>query len=81
MTIDPVGTFVSEAGGFVRRHPDLSEAQKAMGGTAWGMMRAVLECPDHPGAFRVPLDDQWVSIVCPIDGSTWITPDGAPAHL
>lgn len=71
---DTVATFTSQAQAFVSRHPDLNETQRSLGGTTWGMMRAVLECPDHPGSFRTPLDKQWQRLICPVDHTLWEIP-------
>jgi hypothetical protein len=71
---DPVETFVTEAQAFTTRHPDLNATQQSFGGTAWGMLRAVLECPDHAGIFRIPLDREWNRLVCPADNTLWEKP-------
>lgn len=71
---DSVATFTREGLAYIERHPELNEIQKAVGGMAWGMFRAVLECPDHDGAYRVPLDREWVRLVCPVDGAVWDRP-------
>jgi hypothetical protein len=70
---DDVATVTREGLAFVERH-QLNEVQKAIGGLAWGLTRAILECPDHPGQFRRPLDREWIRLVCPVDGTTWDRP-------
>lgn len=57
--MDSVKTFRDEATGFTKRHPDLNATQQAFGGVLLGMMKALAECPDCPGVFRVPFDADW----------------------
>lgn len=79
-------TTVDEAKAFMERHADLPETQRVMGGMAYGLLRALMECPHCPGHFRVPLDRDWASpggrIVCPNCRYTWVrredTPEEAP---
>jgi hypothetical protein len=54
-----VGTFVDEGQAFIDRHPDLNEEQATMGGVMWGLLRAIMECDNCPGHYRVPLDKDW----------------------
>jgi hypothetical protein len=37
----------------------------------WGMLRAIYECPDCPGSFRVPLKADPNTIVCPNCCGVW----------
>lgn len=55
MTDQHTDAFLEEAESFIADHPDLSEWQAAVGGTIWGLLRALMECPNCPGHFRVPL--------------------------
>lgn len=50
-----VDTFVTESASFLKRHPGLDDVQKSFGGLTWGLMRAVAECPNCPGHYRVPI--------------------------
>lgn len=54
-----VDTFIDEAIGFTKRHPDLDGQQQAFGGSLMGFMKAIAECPDCPGVFRIPFDSDW----------------------
>ena len=62
-----VDTFLQEGKAFAERHPDTPE----IGGWAWGLLRAVMECPNCPGHFRVPLDKDWKRIACPNCKNVW----------
>jgi hypothetical protein len=70
-----VNTTVDEGLAFIQRHPDLNDTQKATGGLMWGLLRAVMECPNCPGEFRVPLDIEWDRpggrIACPRCQGVW----------
>lgn len=66
-----VDTFIDEAIAFNARHPELDEQQQAFGGLLWGAMRAIAECPNCPGRFRVPLDGDWNRLYCPGCGYLW----------
>ena len=68
-----VDTFVDEAAAFHRRHPDLDAQQASFGGLAWGLLRALAECPECPGTFRRPLDAAWTRLACPRCGGVWET--------
>lgn len=54
----PVATFVDQSKDFLSRHPDLNDVQKSFGGLTWGLMRAVAECPNCPGHYRVPITEE-----------------------
>jgi hypothetical protein len=60
-----------EAKAFAARHPDLNAAQQATGMLTWGLLRALAECPDCPGVFRVSPDD-WHTLVCPQCRGVWV---------
>lgn len=68
-------TFVDNAIAFTDRHPDLNETQKAIGGTWYGILRALFECPNCPGMYRIPLDEHWADpggrLYCRNCGETW----------
>ena len=51
-----VKTFVDEAQGFINRN-NLNDSPVAatLGGMFWGMLRAVVECPNCPGHYRTPV--------------------------
>ena len=68
---DSVQTFLKEGQAFLKRHPDMPE----VGGWAWGLLRAVAECPNCPGHFRVPLDKSWKTLVCPNCHGVWVRKD------
>lgn len=51
-----VDTFVDSALDFTERHRNLDAQQASFGGLLWGAMRAIAECPDCPGRFRVPVE-------------------------
>lgn len=64
-----VETFLREGQAFASRHAELPGA--TMGGFAWGLLRAVSECPDCPGVYRVPQDQEWLVLVCGNCHGTW----------
>ena len=64
-------TVVTEGQAFGRRHPDLPEAAQVAGMLAWGLLRAVAECPDCPGVFRLPSDADWTHLDCPQCRGRW----------
>lgn len=66
-----VDTFCREADNFVRCHPELNDTQKSFGRLAWGLLRALYECPDCPGHFRVPLNDEEGALACPNCRAVW----------
>lgn len=67
---------VDEAKGFMDRHPDLNETQSGWGGMSFGLLRALMECDNCPGRYRVPLDKEWDSpggrLYCAHCGGVWI---------
>jgi len=51
-----VHTFVDHAIDFERRHQDeLNSAGMALGGALIGSLRAILECENCPGHYRIPI--------------------------
>jgi hypothetical protein len=66
-----VHTFTDEALAFTDRHRDLNPGQAGIGGMVWGFMRAIAECPDCPGTFRIPLDEEWHELACPKCHGVW----------
>jgi hypothetical protein len=73
-----VNTFVDEALAFIRRHK-LEGQQATMGGLAWGALRALAECPNCPGTFRIPLDADWSVLFCGKCQAFWYSADVAAA--
>ena len=69
-----VKVFADYGGRFYSSHQDLGHVAASWGGMLMGAMRAILECPDHPGKFRIPQDDNWDVIVCPECG-VWTRKD------
>jgi uncharacterized protein YbaR (Trm112 family) len=59
-----VNVVIDEAKAFAERHKELDDASATMGGLAMGFMRAVLECPNCPGHYRIPQDDNWNTLYC-----------------
>lgn len=59
MTMDSVKTYVDEGQSFLSRNDDLDAQQSSFGSLLWASMRAMAECPDCPGAFRIPHDSDW----------------------
>lgn len=73
-------TFMDGWGGFNERHPEM--ADNPLGGMTWGFMRAIAECPECPGVFRVPVNGKdWDVLGCPRCGGVWRweDPEKAPA--
>lgn len=76
--IDPVTTAVREGRSFLDRHPDIASGPAAMlGGLTWGILRAVMECDNCPGVYRVPVVRDGTSagydaITCPSCGGVWV---------
>lgn len=53
-------TFIDTALAFSERHPKIKDTpQGALGAALFGMMKALAECPECPGAFRIPHDSDW----------------------
>ncbi len=58
----------------------------AVTGLAFGMLRAIMECPNCPGTFRVPITEdgridrdprsEWLRIGCPHCHMTWTRAPG-----
>lgn len=72
---DPIlDTFSREGNAFIQRHPDLPDTAKSLGGLTWGILRAVLECPNCPGNFRVPQDQEGRVLYSPCCGTWWELP-------
>ena len=72
-----VNTCVDEGNAFVRKHPELNDAQATMGAWAWGLWHALLECPNCPGVFRRPrMTTLGVEVLwCPQCEGQWIHKD------
>jgi hypothetical protein len=73
-----VHTVVDEGHAFNARHPDLPDAAASFGALAWGMLRALYECPTCPGKYRVPTKDDANVIVCPNCCGVWTWQDAPP---
>ena len=74
MTPDLHATHVlcDEGAAFAARHrADLSPPAQSLGALAWGLLRAVAECPVCPGVFRVPSDRAWTHLDCPQCHGRW----------
>jgi hypothetical protein len=76
-------TVVDEAKAFMDRHKELNETQAVMGGMWFGFLRALMECSECPGYYRVPLDKEWYRpggrLYCVHCGGVWIRqPDIEP---
>ena len=73
---DSVHTVIEEGNAFVDRH-GLTGAAAALGGLTWGILRAIMECPNCPGHFRIPAHhyppgEDWREIKCSNCGSRWV---------
>lgn len=70
---DHVRTFLTEGQAFVQAHREEvgNDSVVEFGGWVWGLMRAIAECPNCPGVFRVPTDDDWTYLVCPQCKGVW----------
>ncbi len=74
-------TFSREGNAFIERHKDdLPPAGLSLGGLFWGMYRAVMECPNCPGHFRVPLDPEGQELYSPCCGAHWYLPTEPATH-
>lgn len=83
-------TFIDEALAFTERHRDLDPQQHSFGGLVWGMLRAIAECPNDPGVFRVPVDADgkqlgplanWAYLACPKCGGVWAYQEPKPEPI
>ena len=72
-----VNVVCDEAKRFMARHPELNDTQKSVGGLCYGLLRALAECPDCPGVFRVS-PDGWHTLVCRQCGGVWVPQPEAP---
>ena len=66
-----VNTFANEAKDFMDKHKDLTESKMVLGGVAWGFLRALAECPDCPGVYRIPDNEEWDHLYCPSCKNVW----------
>ena len=73
-----VHTVCEEAKTLAARHPELPDAAQGAGMLAWGLLRAVAECPECPGVFRCPTDTAWTHLDCPHCGGRWTYHPKAP---
>lgn len=74
-----VNVFADEGAAFADRHPDLSETGRSWGATMWGLLRAVAECPDCPGHFRVfGTYEGKDAMYCAQCGGLWLKQDEPP---
>lgn len=73
-----VDIVCDEAKNFAAQHPDLNEAQQALGMMTWGLLRAVAECPACPGVFRTS-PDHWHTLICPQCRGVWVYQESPPA--
>lgn len=65
-------TFVTEGLDFTRAHEnELEESLNVLGGVTWGFLRALAECPDCPGVFRIPDNENWDHLYCPSCNGVW----------
>lgn len=66
MSENSAATVAIEGDAFAKRHAELGPEAAVMGGLAWGLLRALAECPDCPGSFRVPAgqDGLWRCPAC-----------------
>jgi hypothetical protein len=62
-------TLMREWEDFDRRNPEVAALQ--VGGLTWGLLRAIAECPDCPGSFRVPVDAAQTLWRCGRCGGVW----------
>src|SRR5690349_18578886 len=74
--IDHAETVVREGRAFLDRHPDIADGPAAtLGGLTWGILRAVMECDNCPGVYRVPISGGaggYDAITCPSCGGVWV---------
>jgi len=69
--MNKVRTFVDEGIQFTKSHPELNDVQANSGAVTWGFMRALAECPDCPGVFRIPDNEDWDHLYCPSCQGVW----------
>jgi hypothetical protein len=75
-SVDSVATVLREGRTFLDRHPDIANGPAAtLGGLTWGILRAVMECDNCPGVYRVPVSGYpggVDAITCPSCGGVWV---------
>ena len=71
MSSQEVDTFINEAHSFLDRNPQLDSPQQTRGGMTFGYLRAISECPDCPGHFRVPYDSEG-HVAWPVGKGDWV---------
>ena len=76
-----VHTMVDEGRKFAEEHSELNETQAAWGAVVWGLLRALYECPNCPGYFRVPrMTTVGVEVLwCARCGGQWVHKDDLAA--
>lgn len=64
-------TFTNEALAFTERHGEqLGPVAATFGGLTFGAMKAIAECPNCPGHFRVPYDAEG-RLAWPVGNGNW----------
>lgn len=53
MASNTLQTFRGECDSFIAQHKNTPYAD--LGGLAWGLLRAAMECPHCPGSYRAPV--------------------------
>lgn len=67
---DSLDTVMTEWKAFDDRHPEY--AHLGLGGLTMGLMKALYECPDCPGSFRVPIAHETRELIgCAKCGGMW----------
>ena len=69
--VEKIQTFINEYRVFTETHTDLNDVKLNLGGMAWGFMRAIAECPNCPGVFRIPDNEDWDHLYCPSCHEVW----------
>jgi len=62
---------MKEGTDFMIKYPELDTIQLNLGSITWGFMRAIAECPNCPGVFRIPDNENWDHLYCPSCNTVW----------
>ena len=79
--LDHTRTCLDEGNAFIARHPELNGTQQTIGGLTWGLLRALMECPNCPGVFRRPRQTvEGIEVLwCSSCGGQWVHQDDLEA--
>lgn len=64
-------TFAKYGDLFQKEHTELNDVQANLGAVTVGFLRALAECPNCTGVFRIPDNENWDHLYCPSCQGVW----------